>query len=312
MRILFCNIGWMKHYKGSMEDDVILNGGSYNEMKNGLEEANFSNLNGQYYGYVSQNNLSIHRIKGIKKDADEANDVLVVWVAKHEKLGSVIIGWYKNATVYKEFQEPLRLCQNRNLFCYNIKTEIENGYLLPVEERKFKIPRRNNKIDGVCMGQSNVWYADEKRHEKFLEKVIDYIENYEGNFIDYIEENELEEKLYIETKENDNLEDVLNKQEYLLDMLQIVNGFIDKDKFKKRDLLRVKIDLLFDLGFIDKSLEVIENIKTDSIFIFYKAYGYALNGRNEEAIKLFEEYLEIEKDDTEAIEYKEILENLIK
>ena len=50
--------------------------------------------------------LNINRL-GAKSKETCVNDVLVVWVAKSEKLNSnVVVGWYKHATLYREAQKP--------------------------------------------------------------------------------------------------------------------------------------------------------------------------------------------------------------
>ena len=45
MRILFCNIAWMKEYRGITEEDTAVNGGSYvNETNDANEAYNFDRV----------------------------------------------------------------------------------------------------------------------------------------------------------------------------------------------------------------------------------------------------------------------------
>ena len=110
MRILFCNIAWMKYYNGITHDDKPVNGGSWvKENENAIECLNFTPYNDRIYcGYVStksnrgnRNQLHIEKLEGITKEDNIAEDVLVIWVAKrNEASKSTIVGWYKNATVF--------------------------------------------------------------------------------------------------------------------------------------------------------------------------------------------------------------------
>ena len=91
MRILFCNIAWMKYYNGITHDDKPVNGGSWvKENENAIECLNFTPYNDRIYcGYVStksnrgnRNQLHIEKLEGITKEDNIAEDVLVIWVAK--------------------------------------------------------------------------------------------------------------------------------------------------------------------------------------------------------------------------------------
>lgn len=180
MKVLFCNIAWMKYYHGSNEDDRPINGGKYiDENKNGGEVFNFTQFNKKYYGYVwGGGDIHIERFEGVSRSNDTTKDVLVVWMASNPKQSGVyIVGWYKNATVYRQMQE---LCTNIGEFYnYNITCDIKDGVLLSEEDRTFAIPLATKAGKGKGKGQNNIWYAEdgELRHD-FLPKVIDYIENW--------------------------------------------------------------------------------------------------------------------------------------
>ena len=70
MRIVFCNIGWMKGYRGVKKEDPITLGGAYvDKSHQGAEQYNFLNTDGHYYGYVctksngsKENELHIEKI----------------------------------------------------------------------------------------------------------------------------------------------------------------------------------------------------------------------------------------------------------
>ena len=111
--MIFFNIGWMEFYKGQSAKDQIQGGGSYvQEEGMGHEVCNFAAHRGTVYGYVQppkakgqpgEGQIRIERIGG--DQADFVTNVLVVWTATRPEGGTVVVGWYKNATVYRYYQE---------------------------------------------------------------------------------------------------------------------------------------------------------------------------------------------------------------
>ena len=58
---------------------------------------------------------------------------LVIWCAKLEGRGTVVVGWYKNATVYR-YYEPIDLEWEDGQF-FNAKARAEDCVLLPSASR---------------------------------------------------------------------------------------------------------------------------------------------------------------------------------
>lgn len=149
MGILFCKVGWSTSYNGNILDKPI-NGGAYNKNQIGHEIHNYKSFNGTYFGYVQSvgDSIRIEKIGGTIKD-NFVNNILIVWVSTKKAGGQVIVGWYKNATVYRNHQNvPLdameeRVLKDHNFF--NIKSN--DVYLLPEDERVYAIKG---------FGQSNV------------------------------------------------------------------------------------------------------------------------------------------------------------
>lgn len=179
MRILFCNIGWLKYYEG-LEEQRMQGGGSWVEKSgSGGEIYNFYDNFGVIEGFVMiHSQLNINRL-GANDEDDSIDGVLVIWVSKYPTLGGLyIIGWYKNATVFRKFQQcSKRSIRSQNENCYNIIADSTNCTLLPVEERTFNIPRVSNK-NSCGMGQSNVWFAEGEKNKIIVKNVIEYINNY--------------------------------------------------------------------------------------------------------------------------------------
>lgn len=178
IRILFANIGWMTHYQGINKSDQIQGGGAYNN-ENKHETYNFKVINGYCYGYVEppkDTYINLSRIDdSINNELLSIEDVLVVWTATRPDIGGTyIIGWYKHATVFRQCQS-IQSTERQN-YSYNIKSKENDCVLLPIDDRYFRIPRRQRGF----IGQSNVWYADSKQQDviDFRVTVLNYIKNY--------------------------------------------------------------------------------------------------------------------------------------
>jgi len=132
------------------------------------------------YGYVeSRGRINLERL-GAEQGADSISDILIVWTAKHPQGGIYIIGWYNNATVYRDYQDasdmPTRKYKDEYL-SYNAVARATDAKLLPEDERTFPIPRGNGG-----KGQANVWYCDDPNMISFREKVLDYIETGQNKY----------------------------------------------------------------------------------------------------------------------------------
>lgn len=177
-KTLFCNVAPMKYYQGR-EENALLKGGKYIQDHGvGFELFNFRELNGKYYGFVqppiggmklSKQKLGENKHKyakinisklGASKGAESIEGITIVWVATHESKGRSVVGWYKNAKVFRKQQviyDDRRIFVDdngdENYASYYIVANVEDSILLPIEERdKFKLPKG--------MGQSNIWYGN--------------------------------------------------------------------------------------------------------------------------------------------------------
>ncbi len=180
MRIIFANIGWMTYYQGITENDKIRGGGEFANQKK-HEVHNFYDFDGRCLGFVQTPNgptIALERIEsGVPADEPFLRKVLVVWTATNPKGGRYIVGWYKNATVFRERQ--ILDTEVREDFDFYFSAKTKNCVLLPPAERTFIVPRANEKTG--FFGQSNVWYADKDDPDvkDFKRKVKAYIEDYE-------------------------------------------------------------------------------------------------------------------------------------
>ena len=140
---------------------------------------NFLRYYNYLYGFVKPHHgtVRIERL-GASKTDESIDGILTVWTAKANTGGTFIVGWYKNATVYKNYQAPpnhsKRIFKQDKDFGYYVRAKVEDCTLLPVDKRTFSIPRKGN----VCMGRSFVWFADRPKHQKLKKAVRKFINNF--------------------------------------------------------------------------------------------------------------------------------------
>lgn len=203
-KILFCNIAWMKNYKGITDDDKPINGGSWVVDNNDAHEAyNFCPIkiegdDSEYcLGFVEtkttngkdRNQLHIEKIaKGsVNKKIESIDDVLVIWCAKSDCADfTSIVGWYNNATVYRNYQDAYFGEEKQ---AYNFIAKAENCVLLPngIRHKRLQwyVPRKGKKSGpSYGFGQANVWFANNAEDNTFLDaylkKIISQINDYNG------------------------------------------------------------------------------------------------------------------------------------
>jgi len=168
----------MEFYRGLSATDKIVGGGSYVKDEGmGHEVCNFADHRGVVYGYVQppkakgqpgEGQINIDRIGG--KDSDSVEGVLVFWTATRPEGGTVVVGWYKNATVhrfYQRFKRMPALHKRNGLHGYRIEAKTSDAVLLSVDQRTCTIPR---KVKGG-MGQSNIWFADAAESQPTVKNV---------------------------------------------------------------------------------------------------------------------------------------------
>lgn len=181
-RIVFCNIAYMKYYDTDISEPAPVSGGSFvKENGFGFERNNFHvhetkdgkvcrgfveiGHSGQWSSVEDSHKLNISRIDSSGEKDGMVKGVTVVFCATKPDVGSVIVGWYRDATAYRNTQSD----ETGNIF--NFLAASENCVLLPEDQRVFSIPR--NKDGGF--GRSNVWYACKDESMSFVSSVMRYI-----------------------------------------------------------------------------------------------------------------------------------------
>lgn len=169
--IIFFNTAWMERYEGLVDNDKrIYGGGSFIEKNGyGVEIYYFKKIRRKVYGFAQSNgDINIQKLGADKQD-DHISGVLIIFTAK-----SRVVGWYKDAILYKTYQDTE--LQERKFkdgyMGYYAVADVKNIRLLSIDERNIfpKVPRGKGG-----MGQSNIWYADSGKGIDYKNNILKYI-----------------------------------------------------------------------------------------------------------------------------------------
>lgn len=171
--IIFLRIAWMKHYQGVNADDIPTGAGSYvEENEDGGEVCNFLPIKGKFYGYAriqGNRNLRLENLGAEVADEFLENVLIILFAKNPESGGQYVVGYYKDATLYREVQflsGNVRLGHR----VYNFITKTRDGHLINAEDRIFEIPK-----DGP--GQTNAWYVERYHDKKYIPDLLEYVAN---------------------------------------------------------------------------------------------------------------------------------------
>lgn len=192
-RIVFARIGYMKFYNGPQPgDEKPKHGGAYTKDRIGHEVFNFKPVAGRVFGYFQAslhrksdkpNTLNLGRIDPCARVKDSMEDVLVVFVARSDAKGQVIIGWYDKATVYRHYHKPTQEMQ-RDQYTYLLCADLNDAILLPEPYRKHSIPSGRG-----AFGQANIVYPHningavrdyDSGPYRWIGKALSFIDSYDG------------------------------------------------------------------------------------------------------------------------------------
>ena len=185
MKFLFCRIAWMEYYQGLRGDKPVGGGSVVDREGIGFEAFNFKAFKGKMYGFCQypklykNGRLNISRIDLIN-NSNYIDNITAIWFSKNpQNGGQYIIGWYKNARVFRSYQSlPLstvriiREWDPKEVIGYSISAQSKDCVILDLDDRVFQIP-----LGAGWSGQSNVWYCDSgtTAQGNFLKEVEHYI-----------------------------------------------------------------------------------------------------------------------------------------
>jgi hypothetical protein len=187
--LLVLRVGYMERYDGP---DTITSGGAY-IAENGVggEVFNFKPSRGNCYGYAMSRRLAGLNLRFIDdskswREGGELSGVDVVFIARRPSMGQVVVGWYRNATVFHRQYRVRRGTipgMNEAVRRFLCVADANDVRLLPEEARTFDVPYAPAGFKGFP-GQSNVWYpnhhADQPGVAAFIHRLTKYIDSTPG------------------------------------------------------------------------------------------------------------------------------------
>ncbi len=204
-KAVFCRVAWMKRYEGATEYDIPIGGGKHVEKYGrAFEEYNFlghkesDDAEEKVYGYVwgdlkSKNiDPTIKRALNLTK-LDPAlggkvayiDDVTVIFFATRPEQGQFIVGWYKNATVYRELQlRPDKLIYDvpddppKRRYRYFFETKKSDSHLIIEHSKRNHQIFHGDKSEGTY--RPNVYYYSPQTHE-WMDEALAYVNDPDNN-----------------------------------------------------------------------------------------------------------------------------------
>jgi len=182
----------------------------------------------------------------VSKHDASTKDVLVVWVATNQKNETRIVGWYKNATVYREIQALEYYVVDAENVEYRIEALAKDCYLLPLEERNYKILRASRSGNGTGFGQSHIWYAESKEAQtQIIPKVIEYISSYKGKRLNKVYDEQLLHSLMSNAEGADDYEKLHKRGRHHIEKNETLEALIAFNTAKKNN---ATCDIEFEIG----------------------------------------------------------------
>jgi hypothetical protein len=181
--LLVLRVGYMERYDGP---DTITGGGAYIAANGvGGEVFNFKPSRGKCYGYAMSRHWAGLNLKFIDdskvwQEGDELSGIDVVFIARKPGVGQVVVGWYRNATVFHRQYRARRGSipgmqeTKRHFICV---ADASDAHLLPEDQRTFEVPYAPSGFKGFP-GQSNVWYPGHHSKETNVAAFITRLQKY--------------------------------------------------------------------------------------------------------------------------------------
>jgi hypothetical protein len=164
-RMVLAHVVWMEQYTGDTETlwqaGWDFEGGNHEGERSGERFLFNQHDDGRYYGYIAKwTPITLENIDP-DVDGDTLDGVTVVWTATPPHGGDrVIVGWYANATVYRD---PIRRRQSdgqEDQFFFSAKPD-DVTWVSP-SRRTFKIKVGRPKQGILGPGQSKIYYVSNR------------------------------------------------------------------------------------------------------------------------------------------------------
>ena len=174
---------WMDLYDG-FEKEIGAGGFDFaKEHGFGHELFNFRISHDRCYGFVQagkNGTINIDKL-GASRRGSWIDGVLVVWTAPHpDGDGRFVVGWYKNARVHREQQQPPRRSRRSykgKRVHYNVEADANDCVLLTPDRRVLEIPHNKKGTPG----QSSAFFPATSKYPEITVPLEKRIRNFVGS-----------------------------------------------------------------------------------------------------------------------------------
>lgn len=284
MKIVFVTVDWMKYYVGEGDEEKVVPACGYN----------FQYMNGCYYGYSEAlEGIALEQFEGVTQEAQSVEDVLVVWLAKNREGKRCVIGWYKEATLYRNPIRRLTLDSERFEMQYSIVTQAKHALLLPVEERRYVV---EHITEDVHIEQATLVSS----------QVMAYIHHYTGDHMNLVlTQQEVDRPMTISL----NYEQYFYKADEFLardayaKALKCFNKAIQEEPEETLGY-ECKGSVLLSLKMYDEALEAYQAVAVrdadNELAQYCIGLIYGLKGEYEKALPYYNTFIEARKEDIQV------------
>lgn len=172
------HVPWMTNYQGLVDGDKPAGHFKYNLTTGaGPEIYNFKPQGGRLYGYapVKAGTINISRL-GASRDDDRMRDATVIWTASQPGVKSLrwIVGWYKNATIYRTVQTrpAASHIKKRQHVHYNVEADVADCKPLGLDDRTFSFqPSVKDRP-----GHAPAFFLSDSKDAAWIRSVRDYVD----------------------------------------------------------------------------------------------------------------------------------------
>jgi 5-methylcytosine-specific restriction protein A len=172
MPFILCRVVWAETYSNIDEEIYAAKMSNPDLHSAAHERLNFAKEGEYVYGFVERNGSRIALEKlGASKDASEISGLTVIWFAAPKTDNRPrIVGWYENATAYRDEQNPSP-GSSRKKWKYSFKAKFEDAHLVPTSQRYLlEVPAKRRRTDKGYIGEKFWFYPETSSHyAKFLE-----------------------------------------------------------------------------------------------------------------------------------------------
>lgn len=260
MKLLLCEIPWMKKYNRYDENDIPFAGDkALDEEDYSNEYFTFQDNNGSCYGLCDIDEIKIDvYYKGVRKNSEYVQNAVVIWISSDKKGVKRVVGWYENATIYrkKQIRSIFTDLTGSNDIKYNIISKSMDSKLIPEDKRTFSFDEYENQSNF-----KNIQLIDTSvEMPSYADDLIDFINNYDFGTENLVLTDELLYKEINESEKSKAPKELYEKGASYFEKEEYINAFrYFNEANKKSENLATFFAMgssLYYLYAFDKAIEI--------------------------------------------------------